>query len=108
MEVSLKLPKIALPRPAKWDFIAIGTLVLSLALIGANLAIAGKKAPSAPFPSAAATLFIFLQLALSCVGLMLLGKTAKEGTWWGNLASLAAMFVGMGGVLLATALWAAA
>jgi hypothetical protein len=39
---------------------------------------------------------------------MLLGKTAKEGTWWGNLASLAAMMVGMSGVLLATALWAAA
>jgi hypothetical protein len=69
---------------------------------------AGKKAPEAPFPNAASVLFILIQLALSCVGLMVLGKTAKEGTWWGNLAALAAMLAGMGGVLLATALWAAA
>jgi len=103
-----KLPKLDLPRPAKWDFIAIGVLLVSLVLIGANLAIAGKKAPSVPFPSGAAFSFIVIQLLLSCVGLMLLGKTAKEGTWWGNLASLGAMLVGMGGVLLATALWAAA
>jgi hypothetical protein len=103
-----KLPKLDLPRPAKWDFIAIGVLLVSLVLIGANLAIAGKKAPGVPFPSSAAELFIVIQLILSCVGLMLLGKTAKEGTWWGNLASLGAMLVGMGGVLLATALWAAA
>jgi hypothetical protein len=39
---------------------------------------------------------------------MLLGKTAKEGTGWGNFASIAGTFVGMGGVLLAAALWAAA
>ena len=111
MEASLKLPKLPkldLPKPQKWDFIAIGILVVSVVLIGANLMIAGKKAPEAPFPSAAAAAFIVLQLALSCIGLMALGKTAKEGTWWGNLASLGAMFVGMSGVLLATALWAAA
>jgi hypothetical protein len=108
MEASLKLPKLDLPRPAKWDFIAIGVLLVSGVVIGVNLLMAGKKAPEAPFPSAAATAFIVLQLALSCVGLMLLGKTAKEGTWWGNLAALATMLAGMSGVLLATALWAAA
>ena len=108
MEASLKLPKLDLPKPQKWDFIAIGILLVSVVLIGANLLMAGKKAPEAPFPSAAAAAFIVLQLALSCIGLMALGKTAKEGTWWGNLASLGAMFVGMSGVLLATALWAAA
>jgi hypothetical protein len=104
----MKLPKLDLPRPAKWDFIAIGVLLLGMVLVGVNLLMAGKKAAAAPFPSAAAVLFIVVQLALACVGLMLLGKTAKEGTWWGNLASLAAMMVGMSGVLLATALWAAA
>lgn len=108
MEASLKLPKLNLPRPARWDYFAIGALLVSGILIGVNLMMAGKKAPEAPFPSAAAFLFIVVQLALSCVGLMLLGKTAKEGTWWGNIASLAAMLAGMSGVLLATALWAAA
>jgi len=108
MEASLKIPKLDLPKPEKWDYIAIGILLVSLVLIGANLMMAGKKAPEAPFSSAATFAFIALQLALSCVGLMALGKTAKEGTWWGNFASLGAMLIGMSGVLLATALWAAA
>jgi len=105
---SLKLPKVDLPRPTRWDLIALAVLLLTVVLIGANLLIAGKKAPGEPFPNGAAVLFILVQVALSCVGLMLLGKTAKEGTWWGNLAALATMFAAMGGVLLATALWAAA
>lgn len=104
----LKLPKLDLPRPTRWDLITIGVLLVAVVLIGVNLFIAGKKAPSEPFPSGVSTLFILVQLTLSCVGLMLLGKTAKEGTWWGNLAALATMFAGMGGVLVATALWAAA
>jgi hypothetical protein len=109
MEASLKLPKLPnLPRPARWDFITFTALAASVVLIGVNLLMAGKKAPDAPFPSAAATLFIVVQLAIACIGLMLLGKTAKEGTWWGNLAALAATFAGMGGVLVAAALWAAA
>lgn len=111
MESSLKLPKlpkIDLPRPARWDFIAIGTLLAGVALVAVNLLMAGRKAPGAPFPSAAAILFMLIHLVVSCAGLMLLGKTAKEGTWWGNLAALAAMFVGMSGVLLAAALWATA
>jgi hypothetical protein len=108
MEASLKIPKLDLPKPEKWDYIAIGILLVSLVLVVANLMMAGKKAPEAPFSSAATGAFIVLQLALSCVGLMALGKTAKEGTWWGNFASLGAMLIGMSGVLLATALWAAA
>jgi hypothetical protein len=108
LKSSLKLPKLDLPRPTRWDLIAIAALVAAMVLIGANLLIASRKASGQPFPSGAAVLFILVQIALSCVGLMLLGKTAKEGTWWGNLAALATMFAGMGGVLLATALWAAA
>jgi hypothetical protein len=104
----LKLPKLDLPRPTRWDFITLAVLLLDVLLIGANLFIAGKKAPGESFPSGAATLFIVVQLALASAGLMLLGKTAKEGTWWGNLAALATMLAGMSGVLLATALWAAA
>ena len=97
---SFKLPKIELPRPARWDFFAIGALALGLVLTGANLAAASNKALT--------PLFITAQLVVCCGGLMLLGKTAKEGTWWGNLASIGAMLVGMSGVMLAAALWAVA
>lgn len=105
---SFKLPKITLPRPARWDWFAIGALVLGLVLTGANLAVAQAKPPGEPFPAGLTPLFVFAQLLVSCGGLMLLGKTAKEGTWWGNLASIGAMLVGMSGVFLAVALWAAA
>ena len=104
---SFKLPKIALPRPTRWDLIAIGALVLGLVLIAVNLGVAARQAGK-PFPAALAPVFIFAQLVVACGGLMLLGKTAKEGTWWGNLASLGSLLIGMGGVLLAIALWAAA
>jgi hypothetical protein len=39
---------------------------------------------------------------------MVLGKTAKEGTIWGNLFAVGACVVGMSGVLLASAMWALA
>ena len=93
---SLKLPKIDLPRPARWDWIAIGAL-----LLGALLTVARSKPPGEPYPSGLTTFFVFSQLAVACAGLMVLGKTAKEGTGWGNAASLLAMFLGISGVLLA-------
>jgi preprotein translocase subunit SecY len=105
---SLKLPKIDLPRPARWDWIAIGVLLLGALLAAANLYKGLSKPPGEPYPSGLTTFFVFSQLAVACVGLMLLGKTAKEGTGWGNAASLLAMFIGISGVLLAAALWAAA
>jgi hypothetical protein len=103
-----KLPKVSLPRPTRWDLFAIATLVLGVILAGVNLRVALAKAPGEPYPSGLTTLFVFGQLAVACGGLMLLGKTAKEGTGWGNAASLLATFLGIGGVLLAAALWAAA
>jgi hypothetical protein len=48
------------------------------------------------------------QLALGMISLLLLGKTAEEGTLWGNLAAVGGMFAGLSGVLLAAALWVAA
>jgi hypothetical protein len=111
---ALKLPRFKLPawreitRPTRWDWIAAAVLALGVVLIGADLAMARRKPLGEPFPSGATTLFVFAQLAVSLVGLMLLGKTAKEGTGWGNLFSLLALATGMGGVLLAGALWAAA
>jgi hypothetical protein len=95
---ALKLPKLPdLPRPTYWDFLAIGALLVAVILSGATV-----KMPRI------ATLIMFVQLVVACGGLMLLGKTAKEGTWWGNLAAVGAMLAGMGGMLLAAAMWAAA
>ncbi len=95
---ALKLPKLSdLPRPTYWDFLAIGALLVAVILSGAT-----KAMPRI------ASMMMFVQLIIACGGLMLLGKTAKEGTWWGNLAAVGAMLAGMGGVLLAAAMWAAA
>ena len=96
-----------LPRPTRWDLISIAVLAAGVVLAGANLSIAHSRPPGESFPQGLTTLFVFTHLAISLAGLMLLGKTAKEGTWWGNLAALGATFVGMGGLLLAGALWAA-
>ncbi|MES1244911.1 MAG: hypothetical protein ABUT39_25105 [Acidobacteriota bacterium] len=94
----MKLPKLPdLPRPTRWDFFAMGALLLGVILSGAAVA-----------QPRLATGLMLVQLAVACGGLMLLGKTAKEGTWWGNLAAVGAMLVGMGGMLLAAAMWAAA
>lgn len=105
---AIKLPKIALPRPQRWDWFAIGALLVGIALMVANLALGLKKPAGEPFPSGWTGVFVFGQLAVACGGLMLLGKTAKDGTGWGNAASLLAMFIGIGGFLLAAAFWAAA
>lgn len=92
---ALKMPE--LPRPTRWDFFAIGALLLAVVLAGATVSLPRL-----------ANVFMFVQLAVACGGLMLLGKTAKEGTWWGNLAAVGALMLGMGGMLLAAAMWAAA
>lgn len=95
---ALKLPKLPdLPRPTYWDFLAIGALLVAVILAGAT-----KAMPRL------ATVMMVVQLVVACGGLMLLGKTAKEGTWWGNLAAVGAMLAGMGGMLLAAAMWATA
>jgi hypothetical protein len=107
----MKAPRFKLPaldRPTRWDLITAAVLLVGFVLMGVNLAVASKKPVGEPFPSGLTTLFVLVQLAISLVGLMLLGKTAKEGTWWGKIAAILAMLVGMGGVLLAAALWAAA
>jgi hypothetical protein len=108
VKMPFKLPKLNLPRPTRWDLYAIATLGLGAILAAASLMIGLSKPAGEPYPSGWTAVFVFGQLAVSCGGLMLLGKTAKEGTVWGNLASLLATFLGIGGVLLAAALWAAA
>lgn len=93
------------PKPKRWDWAAIGVLLTGVVLTGANLLLARGDEPA---PAGVSMLFVFLQLVVACAGLMVLGKTAKEGTGLGNLAAIGAMFVGLGGVMLAAALWAMA
>ena len=102
------MPKLALPKLAKWDVIALVALIAGGALIAANLALVTRKAPGTSMGGAVTGLFVLAQVAVALGGLFVLGKTAKEGTLWGNLLALAGLFAGMSGVLLAAALWAAA
>ena len=101
---ALKL-KLALPKLARWDLVAVGLLALGAVLMGANWQVAQARAAGAGGLTA---LFVFAQLLVSIGSLFVLGKTAEQGTFWGNVAAVGGMFAGMGGVLLAAALWAAA
>src|SRR5579885_3715377 len=105
----MKAPRFKLPaleRPTRWNLITAAVLVVGFVLMGVNFAMANKKPVGESLPTSLTVAFVVLQLAVSLAGLMLLGKTAKEGTWWGNIAALLAMLAGMGGVLLAAVLWA--
>ena len=112
--LKLPVPRLAslrslkLPRPARWDWVAIAILGAGAALVVGNLLIAGGGQPGEPAPAALTMLFVFLQLGIATGGLLVLGKTAKEGTGLGNFAAVAALLLGMGGVMLAAALWAMA
>jgi hypothetical protein len=95
---------VCYPSP-RWDLAALALLGLGAILMAANWQ-ASQARPTGSGGFVA--LFVFAQLGVCIASLFVLGKTAKEGTFWGNVAALAGMFVGMGGVLLAAALWAAA
>ena len=102
-----KMPKISIVKPKRWDLIALVVLAAGMVLSGANLQMAiGDDKP--PISGAVTGVFVTISLVICLVGLMVLGKTAKEGTIWGNLFSVGACLVGMSGVLLASALWALA
>ena len=107
---TLKLPliKLDIPKPKAWDFAALATLVAALAAAGANLYLALGLPPGQSLGDGATTGFALGQLVIACAGLLVLGKTAKLGTIWGNLLAVAAMMAGISGVLLAAALWSAA
>jgi len=106
----IKLPwiRLEIPRPKPWDLAAAGVFALSLAAAGANLAIALGYEPGSAISGSLTTAFVLGQLLLATLGLLVLGKTAKLGTIWGNLLAVGALGLGMGGVLLAAALWSAA
>ena len=102
-----KLPKIEVVKPKKWDLIALVVLVISGGLAGANMQLA-MRAGEGAISGGMTAAFVTIQLVLCLVGLLVLGKTAKEGTIWGNLFAVGACVVGMSGVLLASAMWALA
>lgn len=107
--MSFKLPKIQLgPRPKKWDLFALAVLGAAIVLAAVSWQTARAQPPGTMPSSGFITLVALVQLAIGSVSLLLLGKTATEGTLWGNLAALGGMFAGLGGVLLAAALWVAA
>jgi hypothetical protein len=106
----VRLPSLKddFPKPTPWDLAALTMLALGGAAMVANLLAAKGTGPGSALSGTQTSLFATLGLAV-CVGcLLLLGKTAKEGTIWGNLAAIGGMFIGVSGVLLAAALWVAA
>ena len=109
-EDAIKLPVLGweLPRPKKWDLSAVLVMLASLILAGANLQAALGQAPGESISTWLTGAMVLGQLVLASLALFVLGKTAKEGTLWGNLIAVAALLAGMSGFLLATALWAIA
>lgn len=107
--MAFKLPKIQLgPKPKKWDLFAIAVLLLAVVLAAISWRIARAQPPGVSPSSSFTSLVALLQLAIASGSLLLLGKTAEEGTLWGNLAAVGGMLAGLGGILLAAALWVAA
>ena len=106
--MTLQSLKDDFPKPKLWDLAALTMLVVGGAAMAANLVAAKGTGPGSALSGTQTSLFATLGLGV-CVGcLLLLGKTSKEGTIWGNLAAIGGMFVGLSGVLLAAALWVAA
>lgn len=99
---------LEIPKPRKWDFIALAVLVAGIVAAGANIATSGITEPGASASTNMSLVFVLTQLTVCLGSLMVLGKTAKEGTIHGNLFAVGGMMIGLGGVLLAAALWAAA
>ena len=105
----LQLPKIRLqPKPRKWDLVALAVLVLAAVLAVVNWRTARAQLPGVSPSGSFTSTIVFVQLAICMGSLLLLGKTAKQGTLWGNLAAVGGTFAGLSGVLLAAALWVGA
>jgi hypothetical protein len=105
----MKLPSFKLgPKPKGWDLVAVATIGAAAAGALFNWLAAQKTPPGTSLSGGVTLAFVLLQAAVATAGLMVLGKTAKEGTLWGNLAALGGLLAGLSGVLLAAALWIAA
>lgn len=100
--------KLQFPQLKGWDLAAVVVAAAGVALAAMSIVTALATDPGTS-PSNSSTLGVIgAQLLVCCASLLILGKTSKQGTIWGNLSALAGTFIGMSGVLLAGALWAAA
>lgn len=106
----LKIPALGweIPKPRRWDFAALAITLVGLGSCGANIAVSGLTTPGATVSTPLTLAFVLVALAVCASSLLVLGKTAKEGTIHGNLFAVAGMFIGLGGSMLAAALWALA
>jgi hypothetical protein len=105
----MKLPSLKLgPKPKAWDFMAVAILGAAGAGAVFNWFAAQKPAAGTSLSGGVTLAFVVLQAVIATAALMVLGKTAKRGTLWGNLAALGGLLAGLSGVLLAAALWIAA
>ena len=105
----MNLPSFKLgPKPKAWDLIALVVLVVAAAAAVFNWLASQKTAPGVSLSGNTTLAFVLAQAAIGSISLMVLGKTAKEGTLWGNLAALGGLMAGLSGILLAAALWIAA
>ena len=104
MEVAALKLEIVKPKP--WDAAGLVALVLAMVVTGANFAASSNSASQ--ISGSATLIFATVQMALCLFCFLVLGKTASQGTIWGNLLSLAASFAAGSGVLLSVALWALA
>lgn len=106
--ITIPVLKLEIPRPKPWDLVALAAVATGIAAAVANLVTSGMTQPGSFVSTPLTVLFVLLQLAVCLGSLLLLGKTAKEGTIHGNLLAVTGMFVGLTGVLLAAAIWVAA
>jgi drug/metabolite transporter (DMT)-like permease len=100
--------KLEIPRPKPWDLIALAALAAGVLVAAVNVFLSGIVRSGATVSPSLTVVFVGVQLFVCLGSLVILGKTAKEGTIHGNLFAVGGMFVGLSGVMLAAALWAAA
>lgn len=105
-ENAVTIPRLGweIPKPKFWDLVAVGLVIASLAIAGWGWATVRGLPPGASVSGLLAGLWTSLQLAISIGGLLVLGKTVKEGTIHGNLSAVLASLLGLTGVFLAAAL----
>ena len=104
----MPIPKLSFPRPTVWDFVAVAALILGIVVAAMSLRSAVPSVPGQALSTNSAIGYAVAQLLVCSLSLAILGKTAKSGTVFGNLAALGGIIIGISGGLLAAALWAVA